>query len=318
MINNIVKIKFTSPLRIGRPGIGLENTNDRINSDTLFSALCHVYDEMYGREAISEFLDDYDAGPPFLLSSCFPFVGNEYYLPRPFVHFNLPNDDQSLKKLKKIRYLPFQILCQDFKNTPFPLENLYEHNARILASRTDFVTPRIAKDRFDDSTQIFYCGSKVFAENSGLYVIVRCRDNSAFNLLQGLMNMLGENGIGGERGVGFGRFNPQWQKADEMWATLFNETGTMFYLAGLYHPGAGQNTHAPFGSTWSLCERRGWFYSRSSGRQYKRKTVWMFAEGSVFSERPLGRLVDVTPSVLLKSGHHKIYRCGRPVVLTLS
>ncbi|WP_169702800.1 hypothetical protein [Candidatus Kuenenia stuttgartiensis] len=47
-----------------------------------------------------------------------------------------------------------------------------------------------------------------------------------------------------------------------------------------------------------------------SKAQYKRKTVSMFSEGSVFKQTIQGNLVSVTPEILEKKDFHPVYRNG--------
>ena len=60
-------------------------------------------------------------------------------------------------------------------------------------------------------------------------------------------------------------------------------------------------------SSYELQERGGWITSSASGRQLRRKAVQMFAEGSVFSVQPQGKLANVTPEPFKD---HNIYRSG--------
>jgi CRISPR-associated protein Csm4 len=71
--------------------------------------------------------------------------------------------------------------------------------------------------------------------------------------------------------------------------------------------------HAPTTAPLSyvLQQRGGWIASPSSGRQLRRQSVNMFAEGSVFPVEPEGKLADVTPGNFDQTPHgHKVYRSG--------
>jgi CRISPR-associated protein Csm4 len=67
-------------------------------------------------------------------------------------------------------------------------------------------------------------------------------------------------------------------------------------------------------ASYEIQERGGWITSSESGRQLRRKMVRMFAEGSVFSGKPKGKLVNVTPKEFItRNGQyipHPIYRNG--------
>jgi CRISPR-associated protein Csm4 len=64
-------------------------------------------------------------------------------------------------------------------------------------------------------------------------------------------------------------------------------------------------------TAYEIQERGGWIGSPFSGRQLRRQSLRMFAEGSVFAFSPVGELADVTPKEFNKyPDTHKIYRSG--------
>ncbi|MFW6016787.1 MAG: type III-A CRISPR-associated RAMP protein Csm4, partial [bacterium] len=62
------------------------------------------------------------------------------------------------------------------------------------------------------------------------------------------------------------------------------------------------------GASYDLLMRRGWAYSRALNKSYRRKNCRMFKEGSVFSNKTKGRILDITPDNYNLA--HKIYRFG--------
>ena len=97
-------LNFRSPLHLGRRGVGLEATEISIPADTLFSAICQTWRMFYGEEHLTDFLTQYEAGEPFLLTSAFPFAGDIRFFPKPLIDLKVNADDER-KKLKKVRYL---------------------------------------------------------------------------------------------------------------------------------------------------------------------------------------------------------------------
>ena len=62
-----------NPVHFGELGIGMEETSDRIHSDTLFSAWVSAYARLFGKDAVEELLKKFqaDVEPLFRLSSTF-------------------------------------------------------------------------------------------------------------------------------------------------------------------------------------------------------------------------------------------------------
>ena len=91
----VALIKPLAPLHLGEATGALERISETIHADTLFSALCHAWGHLYGKGATDDLLleftrRDAQSEPPFMLTSCFPFIepreegaGRIYYLPAP-------------------------------------------------------------------------------------------------------------------------------------------------------------------------------------------------------------------------------------------
>lgn len=126
------------------------------------------------------------------------------------------------------------------------------------------------------------------------------------------LSLLGELGLGGERSSGLGKFKLTWEDADDEWNRLLLFEGNGCLCVSLFHPeDLDIIADTVNGASYALLERRGWFLSPFSRKQYKRKTVTMFAEGSVFAKKIAGHLVPVAPEIWIKEGNpHPIYRYG--------
>ncbi len=73
MPDYLVRMHFSSPLRIGESGIGLEKTVDFPHSDTLFAAVCQAILELESDAGLNAFLNSYPDRPAAILSSAFPW-----------------------------------------------------------------------------------------------------------------------------------------------------------------------------------------------------------------------------------------------------
>ncbi|MEW6498366.1 MAG: type III-A CRISPR-associated RAMP protein Csm4, partial [Cyanobacteriota bacterium] len=150
---------------------------------------------------------------------------------------------------------------------------------------------------------------------SGLYFLIHFpkADAQLADKLQAALHLLGEEGLGGERSSGAGRFEVQWLDLPEIWQSILNlpEQSVHHCLISLFwdnEPATlAQLITDTNDASYEIIERGGWIASPFSGRQLRRKMVRMFSEGSVFPARPVGKLADVKPA---QFDTHQIYRNG--------
>jgi len=104
-------LRFRSPL-----------VQEEIHSDTLFGAICWGYRWLYGEEALERLLQGFrENNPPFLLSSCFPYIEAEgervYLYPKPAASAaccKADAEEDFMKKFRKLRYVSeglFRKMC---------------------------------------------------------------------------------------------------------------------------------------------------------------------------------------------------------------
>jgi len=94
-----VKIRPKSSFHLGEREEWREGSKTYIPADTLFSALVHCYQLLYGET--NNFMGQFREDPPFLLSSAFPFWMNDFYFPLPKNKYLLPEDIHFLNDLSK-------------------------------------------------------------------------------------------------------------------------------------------------------------------------------------------------------------------------
>ncbi|HOT98545.1 MAG TPA: type III-A CRISPR-associated RAMP protein Csm4 [bacterium] len=316
MSDHVVKLTFTSPLRIGTEEIGLEGVSSSLHSDSLFAAVCHAFANLYGRAWLNEKLAEFQQGAAFILSSAFPYRTDRYYLPRPYSaapFCDKANGGETAKAMKRLRYLDYRHLADWLYGRDCPMESILQENAELEMAMRGYLTPRVALDRLDSSSAFFLCGQMTFEKGAGLYFLLRVLNPAWLPPLHNAFDYLAEEGLGSERSCGLGRFSTEWHEPDNIWRNLLEANGSRFYLAGLFHP-------LRISGDWSeafytLIERRGWFLSAPTGRQMKRKTVWMVQEGGIFPFAPEGHLVDVAPDTWMDENKHPVWRNGIPFTI---
>ncbi|MEB3830202.1 type III-A CRISPR-associated RAMP protein Csm4 [Phormidium sp. CCY1219] len=347
----LVKLKFgNSPVHFGEVGIGLEESSDRIRSDALFSAWVSAYARLFGKNAVEELLQRFlnSPQPPVRMSSTFIYSQSDgkneiYYLPRPLKFpINYPDNDlEFFKTYKKLTYLPIQVWHRWYQGEGFTDSDARELIAHTKKEPSDSTAlnragtfnyndtskrakhPKIAVDRVTAATNLYHTGFVQFKweqQNneirslSGLYFLLEFpeEDKPLETNLRAALNLLGEEGMGGRRASGAGRFEVEWESSlPDEWQKILN-------------PSSEMSLHCAIGLFWDddesvlqqlitekcsyeIQERRGWISGSPSGRNLRRKSVQMFLEGSVFPRPPLGKLADVTPGNFT---NHKIYRNG--------
>lgn len=335
----LVKLNFgRSPAHFGELGIGIEETSDRVRSDALFSAWVSVYARLFGKNPIEELLQQFPCEkqqeliPPFRISSTFIYreVRNEtiYYLPRPLKFpINYPDDDLAFfKDYKKLNYLPLQLWQRWYQGTGFnenaDTEQLITYtNDYNKAFKKDKV-PKIAVDRVTRTTNLYHTGFVQFEwqkNPAGLYFLLQLspEGEKLADQLKAALHLLGEEGLGGERSSGAGRFQVEWLDICETWDKVVKYQGNHYTVISLFWDSYISQKFLE-GAAYDIQERGGWI----ANVNLRRKMVRMFSEGSVFKEQPQGKLVDVTPVQLVddegKYKFHPIYRSGISLSLSIN
>lgn len=344
----LVRLQFLGTAHFGELGIGIEETSERVRSDTLFSALIAVYARMFGSQAVAELLEQFgnrQNQPPFCISSTFLYqqAGDKvtYYLPKPLrFPCNYPDDDlKFFKTYKKLTYLPLEIWQRWYQGQGFAdseeLEtytkegksqgNLYRERAFSYGTcYKKRPLPKVAIDRVTRSTNFYHTGIVQFQQDSqshsGLYFLIQfpSANKTLEHQLQAVLKWLGDEGLGGERSSGTGQFKAKWDSLSPTWQEVVDFKGNSCYtLMSLFWTNDEQKlkeTIADENASYEIIERGGWVSSSPSGYQLRRKSIRMFAEGSVFSSEPIGKLADVTP---LGFTSHPIYRSGISLSLSI-
>lgn len=342
----LVKLDFqTNPVHFGELGIGMEETSERIHSDTLFSAWFSAYARLYP-DHITALFDRFPIDneqpiePPFRVSSTFVYsksdtIADIYYLPTLLkLPENYPHGDLKFAKaFRKLKFLPLSIWQRWYQGTGIndsEKDELLNKNGQLAEAGTfDYgkiyssqTLPKIAVDRIHNATN-FYQTSFVYFQHGGLYFLfyMPTPDDDLYRQLQAALNWLGDEGIGGERSSGAGRFRATWLELTPTWKSVIQAKidRPNRALISLFwdRPDVCCSYIEDENTRYQLQERGGWISARS-GRQLRRKSVRMFMEGSIFSQPDRGRLAVVTPDELKGKNHHPIYRSGVSLSLPIT
>jgi len=335
----LVRLQFGQSLaHFGKQGIGMEEANERIHSDTLFSAWVSAYARLFGKTEVEKLLERFQntSQYPFRLSSTFLYqVGSDkemiYYLPCPLQlpqNYPIGEDLKFAKVYKALRYLPLSLWQRWYQGTGFDPDDLGTLPDVDKAYKKAYKThkiPKVAIDRDTRATNFYHIGAVQYRYDlekdqslSGLYFLVEFPqpDADLENVFMAVLSFLGEEGIGGERSSGAGQFKPDLQTdLPPVWQEVIhfpNAEENLYSLMSLFweYPQKYSLQGKLGNAQYELQERGGWIASPSSdGRQLRRQMVQMFTEGSVFPFQPQGKLADVTP-IGDRFRDHKVYRSG--------
>lgn len=337
-------LEARSPFHFGMRGVGVEVTEEVAHADTLFGALCLGLRELEGPRQLEEFLaafpsDDHpDRHPPLLLSSAFPYARLEgdsivRLYPRPRLPLpgtvSVERDRQNQKQLRRIQFVSearFHAWVQgEPVGQPDDESLLHGETVWVTAEEKEQLVaqaggddntrlwvieraPRVTLDRATNASQLFHAGRVYFQPRGGLWCAIRWLDEEWQPVVERVLEVLGEVGIGGERSAGHGQFT--WKKS--LLLDLPDDVGSLRVTLALYHPTRSEvaagvlDGEAP---SYQLLMRRGRIGSlESAGARHR--AVRMLAEGSVFRAEEgetHGGLVNVTPQGFTA---HPVYRYG--------
>ncbi|ROQ92046.1 type III-A CRISPR-associated RAMP protein Csm4 [Desulfosoma caldarium] len=327
-------LEFPLGAHFGRQGIGLEETQESLPSDSLTSALLNAFALM--GEVSEALMALQEENPPFVLSSLFPYGPDPnngarrlYALPRPMTSPLMTKTEdlqRAGKELKKIRYLDPRHVLSWLGNRPMTSEALEEiqKSARRLARPWNADTgegwfstclrPRVALDRSSQNSVLWWCGVIHFRPGAGLYGLVRFRDESWKSRLHAAFALLEDMGLGGERTYGLGTFRFHgFVPLEEAWPNVpVTHESAQFVLLSRYAPAAHEVPElSAVLKAWDFEESRGFVVTGRYATTLKRKRVHFLKEGTVATRSLLGRLVDVTPDQGPDLGlSHRVYRSG--------
>jgi CRISPR-associated protein Csm4 len=290
-----IKMYFNTPLHIGEQGLGMEEADTIIHSDTLYSAIHHTWLKF---ELVNSPL-------PITISSAYPFVDHTYYLPKPGLEppgfDNTEIRESYAKSVKSTAFLSHNTFKKWISREAVDYTGM-EAESQLLAKHiSNTVRPRVKIDRINSQTALYFVGEVTFTRGrAGLYFIVRCMED-VYKKLQVVMRVLADEGLGGERSSGYGRFDVQFM---ENFMIPEVNNGSKYVSISLYYPASEKEFKGAMES-YQLYRRGGW--TTGEDVNYPHKRVTMFSEGSVFNKKVTGTVIDVSPAGV----KHPVYRYGK-------
>lgn len=295
----ICKLEFNTPVHFGNGA--LSDTEKTFCADTLFSAL---YIEALKIGQADELYHRAKSGT-LLVSDAFPYVRDEYYLPKPMIYIEPKDvgDSVQKKRYKKLQYVPVSMM-QAYLNGMMPksgweLDELGDESSQVMAAV-----------RREEDTLPYVVGNFHFSKGSGLYFILAYEDDNDKYLAEDLLVNLSFAGIGGKRSGGKGRFDFKYGKnTTELENLLKNKTDGRSLLLSTALPKDEELTQALQGSSYLLQKRSGFVLSETyAPEQRKKRDLFTMQAGSCFQHRFEGDIYDVS-----MGGAHPVYRYAKAI-----
>ena len=303
----IYKLHFKGAVHFGEGG--LITSADTLMADTLFGALCSEA-AMQGDGILEKLVDHAKAGD-LLISDGLPYIGQEFYVPKPVVEVQGREEgDSKIKKaLKKLRYIPSD-----------KMDSYLRGEMDIAAEASRFHEGFSASDMIekvtvpeDEVTRPYAVAVKRYKEGSGLYLCVGHNDEEVRELFEMLLEQLSYSGIGGERSSGYGRFEWTAAEDEELSSRLIKTDAEKYMSLSVCLPNDSELDEVVEEASYMTVRRGGWVSSVTyADTLRKKKEIYMLAAGSVFDRKFDGDIYDVSDG-----GRHPVYRYGKPMLIAI-
>jgi CRISPR type III-A-associated RAMP protein Csm4 len=302
MVFECVKMNFKSALHISKGSEAYDKSASVIHADMIQSAIFVCALQLFGKEFANE-----DFFKSFQVSSAFPFLGAQFFFPKPLQDAQLfgKADAKELKEIKKVSFLPQNLFEKALSGEQLSLTELGKDKK---SSQTSEVTQRVTipREGNTDATP-FFMDRVYFSENAGLFFLIKFLNEELKEKVKAAVKLLGENGIGTDKNIGQGVFEPNFDSLELKVPDFFTHSINL----GTYIPGSKEDLPNLESSFYGIIKRGGWIANPDdeNNASLRKRSVYMFSEGSVFAGNSLaGKIVDLKPDGLIE---HSVWRDGR-------
>lgn len=322
---HIFQLHFTTSLHISNIKADYGKSEQILHSDSLVAAVMQAWAVLGRSEWIS-------SNPGFATSSLFPFTsvdGNPvYFFPKPYLRLNSRIDASEVnraKKEKKVQYLDQHYFLKAIRQDPVETEDSHYNGSFMTVHSIEerFITSklriRIRKPRNDHGdAEPFYMEEIRFKKDSGLWGMVYFDDDVVKERFNIAMNYLQDAGIGTDRNVGNGQFQFKWDTNTKF--NFGNHMGDYGVNLSLFCPESYEQLESMLDTNarYDVIKRGGWISEPYN--TYRKRSVWMFKEGSVFrlatNTSVLGSVVNVKPGIIRED--RAVWRSGKAIFLPVN
>lgn len=318
------RLSFTSPVHFAGARKDYSSSEKWLHSDTLYSAIMDAWSHL----GINITANPREMG--FYLSSAFPYYKKDkispplYFFPRPYMHTNLKVKEENIKKLKKIKWYEQGFFEQIINTIPVtnPDNKLYNEfftnedgfDEKFILEEEQ---PKVKVGRQGKDSEPYFVQRIYFKPPSGLFFLVVFKDDKEELKLTQALNFLQDEGLGSYRTIGFGSFT---FSSEEIELRIPEQSDFCCTLSLFCPPGRDYLNAIMPGSSYELLKRGGWM-TEEGHRTLRKKSINMFAEGSIFNFKGIttpdygnikiaGSVHDVSPGKERFGITHPVYRFG--------
>lgn len=320
----IVKLQFTSPLHLGL-GLGdhYDTADKMLHSDTISGAIASQFAIQFPNKDVLEFMKRYR------VSSAFPYHYDTLFLPSPVKKLQVKNNESesysSQKKWKNVEFIDLKVFNEVLKNSYQRFtDDYFSKDGRLLFSQASMNSRTVSKSQVAQRVTVprdfsvavpFFMDRVYFEDNCGLYFYYQI-DKEFESLFKELLKNLGRSGIGTDKSVGNGQFEPEFTKID----LGITQTTDSSLLLSMFCPGKDEINAEILGNSFYQLRKRGGYLagtSIDSFRHLRKKSVFMFIEGSILNSTDFkGKILDVRPN-WNDPKLHPVYRDARAFYLPI-
>lgn len=331
---NVYKLHFTAPIHIGDERLDYGSSQKYLHSDSMYAALTSVLASVgYTIPA------DGDLG--FQISSLFPFYQRSkddkalFFFPKlKNQRVSPPKFQEIAKQIKKVEWIDFEsftslingenYLYADLELTKKCLKSNFftKENLPVDGFIHSEVAPRVQVPRYGiegavTDAEPFYMERVFFKDYSGLFFIAT-GDN--LDLLEKALQILKNEGIGTDRTIGQGFFDLETDNLE----INHTESKTVTNLS-LFCPESKEqlsqllNEDGESTIAYDFKKRGGWI-TTAPFNTFRKNSVYMFTEGSVFnhlnktSTFSMGAIADLKPGSV-NGLNHSVFRSGKAIFI---
>lgn len=335
----IIRLHFTTPLHLGGVRADYGTSEMVVHSDTMYSAIFQAW-RLLGMEHLIPGKPDQDPG--FVISSLFPFYQEKEggpvvnFLPKPMIDLlgNAPLEKH--KTLKKVEYVEFILYRQLFLEGKRGSDLSGFARGRFLSEKqvpADFIStsvyPRVTVPKYGEGGNAtpYYIERIHFKGNSGFYFLVDYSSAEIKKAVEAAISYLQDEGIGTDRHVGNGLFRFATGEL-KLELPALSKYCTNLSLFCPENP-ALLKEMINEDSRFELIRRGGWITTQPY-MTYRKKSIQMFREGSVFSlpksravvenSFKAGKTVDLRPELPegMKQVEHPVWRVGKSIFIPVN
>jgi CRISPR/Cas system CSM-associated protein Csm4 (group 5 of RAMP superfamily) len=300
-----VRLRPTTPWRVGHGGGDRERVDIVYHSDALYSAITHAMKTLGWLEEWLAATARSEGEPAVRFSSLFPFIGRTRLIAPPKTWWPPANPGRLYTEAAKL--IPLEVVRNGIVDESRWMVNgetgcLFHTGSGAPA--TIEVRTAAAVDRLTGVADPHRIACLAFASNAGYWGVFAVSDPQWESRVKSAFRLLADSGFGGERSRGWGRAAaPEFNDASSLLPSAANGEGE-WWLLSTYSPHASDTIDWTRGE-YTATERGGWTDSQSGIAP--KKQVRLLEEGSVlFAPRLRGRAVDVAPEGFA----HPVYRAG--------